>query len=469
MINKYRILKIKQVLESEKKFIKKNSEKKIFKLASSKIANFLESNFFNKKIIFVCGNGNNGKDGLLASDILKNRGFQIKSFNIKELNTSNSIDFFKKSVISCDVIVDCIFGIGLNRNISGIYKKIIKNINELKNKKKIISIDVPSGINADTGEIYGINIKSDICLAMGVYKPAHFLIPSKEFCGEITLLRINLPNPVTNNPKIFLMKKEFIKEKLPNYKLNIHKYDKGHVFVVGGKMSGASRLVAYAARKVGCGLSTILVEKGLFGYYSGVEPGTIVEKSNYDLKKKKIDAFVLGPGLGKNFSKIKIINLINSISCPLVIDADALNIFENSTKEFYDILRKKKNVIITPHEGEFKRIFKFKSEDKISDCIKASKLIFNTVILKGSDTIIAMPNGKVWINYNARNSLATAGSGDLLCGIVSSLLAQKMSTVNASIVSVLIHSLLSEYKNCTTVEDFLKKIPQAFRKLKNIN
>ena len=95
MINKYRILKIKQVLESEKKFIKKNSEKKIFKLASSKIANFLESNFFNKKIIFVCGNGNNGKDGLLASDILKNRGFQIKSFNIKELNTSTPLIFLR--------------------------------------------------------------------------------------------------------------------------------------------------------------------------------------------------------------------------------------------------------------------------------------------------------------------------------------------------------------------------------------
>ena len=258
------------------------------------------------------------------------------------LNNRESMNFFKKSIISSDVIVDCIFGIGLNRKISGIYKKVIKTINNLKNQKKIISIDIPSGINADNGKIYGINIESDVCLAMGVYKPAHFLIPSKVFCGEIKLLRINLPNPITDTPRIFLIKKELIKDKLPNYKLNIHKYDKGHVFVVGGKMSGASRLVAYAARKVGCGLSTIIVDKDSFGYYSGVEPGTIVEKSNFDLKNKKIDAFVLGPGLGKKFSKIKITNLINNISCPIVIDADALNVFENSTKEFYDILKKKK-------------------------------------------------------------------------------------------------------------------------------
>ena len=191
MINKYRILKIKQVLQSEKKFIKKNSEKKIFKLASSKIAIFLESKFFNQKIIFVCGNGNNGKDGLLTSNILKKKGFDSKSFCVTNLNNRESMNFFKKSIISSDVIVDCIFGIGLNRKISGIYKKVIKTINNLKNQKKIISIDIPSGINADNGKIYGINIESDVCLAMGVYKPAHFLIPSKVFCGEIKLLRIN--------------------------------------------------------------------------------------------------------------------------------------------------------------------------------------------------------------------------------------------------------------------------------------
>ena len=334
-------------------------------------------------------------------------------------------------------------------------------------KKKIISIDIPSGLNSDTGQPLGSSVIAHMTICMGFYKPAHFLIPSKNNCGEKVLLKLPLKTPTKMSPKIHLLKNEKIYKNLPKHNNSINKYDKGHVVVIGGVMSGAARIVAFASRKVGAGLSTILVNPDHLKYYSKCEPGTIVaEYSDNHLLKK--DVLVIGPGLGKDYDKNFIKKIILEFEGKIIVDADAISIFENQRNEFHQLIKKKKSLILTPHKGEFKKIF-YSSQNKLLDCFNASKLVSNIVLYKGNDTVISSPNGNVWINSDASNSLATAGSGDLLCGIISGLVAQKMKIDKSVLAAVCIQNDLSNRKKNVVVEDFLKDIQLVMNTIKNNN
>ena len=463
-MSKNRILTIEQIKESENQFICKNSEEQLLNIAGEKIAIFLLNKFKSKTLLFVCGKGNNGQDGIKASIFLgekiKNKVFLVpKNYSKKNLNTLQS------NIKSHEIIVDCLFGTGLNRTLSKFHQKIIEIINE--SQKKIISIDIPSGLNSDTGQPLGSSVIAHMTICMGFYKPAHFLIPSKNNCGEKILLKLPLKTPSRMSPKIYLLKNEKIYKSLPKHNNSINKYDKGHVVVIGGVMSGAARIVAFASRKVGAGLSTILVNPDHLKYYSKCEPGTIVaEYSDNHLLKK--DVLVIGPGLGKDYDKNFIKKIILEFEGKIIVDADAISIFENQRNEFHQLIKKKKSLILTPHKGEFKKIF-YNSENKVLDCFNASKLVSNIVLYKGNDTVISSPNGNVWINSDASNSLATAGSGDLLCGIISGLVAQKMKIDKSVLAAVCIQNDLSNRKKNVVVEDFLKDIQLVMNTIKNNN
>ena len=463
-MSKNRILTIEQIKESENQFICKNSEEQLLNIAGEKIAIFLLNKFKRKTLLFVCGKGNNGQDGIKASIFLgekiKNKVFLVpKNYSKKNLNTLQS------NIKSHEIIIDCLFGTGLNRTLSKFHQKIIEIIN--KSKKKIISIDIPSGLNSDTGQPLGSSVIAHMTICMGFYKPAHFLIPSKNNCGEKVLLKLPLKSPIKMSPKIHLLKNEKVYKSLPKHNNSINKYDKGHVVVIGGVMSGAARIVAFASRKVGAGLSTILVNPDHLKYYSKCEPGTIVaEYSDNHLLKK--DVLVIGPGLGKDYDKNFIKKIILEFEGKIIVDADAISIFENQRNEFHQLIKKKKSLILTPHKGEFKKIF-YNSQNKVLDCFNASKLVSNIVLYKGNDTVISSPNGNVWINSNASNSLATAGSGDLLCGIISGLVAQKMKIDKSVLAAVCIQNDLSNRKKNVVVEDFLKDIQLVMNTIKNNN
>ena len=322
-------------------------------------------------------------------------------------------------------------------------------------------------MNSDTGQPLGSSVIAHMTICMGFYKPAHFLIPSKNNCGEKVLLKLPLKTPTKMSPKIHLLKNEKIYKSLPKHNNSINKYDKGHVVVIGGVMSGAARIVAFASRKVGAGLSTILVNPDHLKYYSKCEPGTIVaEYSDNHLLKK--DVLVIGPGLGKDYDKNFIKKIILEFEGKIIVDADAISIFENQRNEFHQLIKKKKSLILTPHKGEFKKIF-YNSQNKVLDCFNASKLVSNIVLYKGNDTVISSPNGNVWINSDASNSLATAGSGDLLCGIISGLVAQKMKIDISVLAAVCIQNDLSNRKKNVVVEDFLKDIQLVMNTIKNNN
>ncbi len=456
-----KILKIKQIIECENIYIKKFSFDKLINQAANQILKYINQKFSNQKILFICGIGNNGQDGLLTYEKLNNKSrnyiYKIKNFseiNFKEL---------KYLVEKTDVIFDCIFGTGLNKKITGKLKLLINLINN--SEKMVVAIDIPSGINADTGEIMGNCVRADITLAMGFYKPSYFLHPGKVFCGDIQKMNLRLENYSGNKSQINLVKKTYFKNKFPQFELNISKYDKGHVVVVGGEMSGASRLVAYAARKTGCGLSTISVDKKNLKFYNQSDPGTIIKVFNInDLNDK--DVLVIGPGLGKNFNLSRVEKIIKIFNGPIIVDADAISIFRDNREKFYNIIKNKSKIILTPHEGEFRRVFKSKSKSKLDKCSEASELVRNCILLKGNDTVVSFTKDDIWINSVKDNNLATAGTGDLLCGIIAGLLAQKMSFKHAIIASIWIHSKISESKNDSVVEDFLKKIPYTISSLK---
>ena len=457
-----RILTLQQILASENNFIAKNSEKILIENAGKKIGEYLYKNFKGKKFFFICGDGNNGIDGKIASKFLKRKKLDCQIYEVSK-NKSNKC--LLSLIKDFDVVVDCIFGSGLNRELRKIHKKIVEALNN--SQKKLISVDIPSGIECDSGKILGDAVRADVTLCMGFFKPAHFLLPGKQFCGERKLIDLDLKAPEKSFPKIFLNSSKIYKH-LPKFDINVNKYDKGHVLVIGGEMAGASRMVAIAARKIGCGLSTIGILEKHLKFYNSAEPGTIIKIFDKNIFEKK-DVLVIGPGLGKDFDKNLILNLIQNFKGPIVIDADAVSAFQNNKKLIYDVLIKKKNVVLTPHKGEFSRLFQNKSKSKIQECLNASKLVRNTILLKGNDTVISFKDDSIWINDNATNSLATAGTGDILCGLISGLLAQKMNFKKAILAAVFIQGELSQIKNNMTAEDFLRSIPKIFLRLKNNN
>ena len=459
-MNQPKLYTINQIKESENIYIKKNSLNKLFDNATTKIITFIKKNYKKKKILFVCGPGNNGMDGKLTYNKISDK-YDVSIFTFDSNNKIN-LNKFKNLINNTEIIFDCIFGIGLNKKISGNNKKIIELIN--KSNKKIVAVDIPSGLHGDSGERMNTCIVADITLAMGFLKPGYFLHPAKEFIGKLELLDLGLPVP-NFKPNIKLINKKNIKN-IPSHHSNINKYDKGHVLVIGGEMAGASRLVAYSSRKTGCGLSTISVEEKNLKFYSQTEPGTIIKIfNNSDLINK--DVLVIGPGLGKSFKTKKLLEIIDSFHGPKILDADAISIFENKKKQFSKFLMKQKNFILTPHTGEFKRVFNYsKKLSKLNNCLEASKLIGNCVLLKGNDSVIAFPDENIWINNLANQNLATAGSGDVLCGIIAGLLAQKMTIEDAVPASLYIQSKISKSKKNVVVEDFIGEIPIAINSLK---
>ncbi len=460
-MNQPNLYTINQIKESENIYIKKNSLNKLFDNATTKIITFIKKNYKNKKILFVCGPGNNGMDGKLTYNKLLEK-YDVSIFTVDRKIKIN-LKKLKNLIKNAEIIFDCIFGTGLNKKISGNNKIIIELIN--KSNKQIVAVDIPTGLSGDSGERIGTTcIIADTTLAMGFLKPGYFLHPAKELIGKLELLNLGLPVP-NFKPNIKLVNKRNINN-IPCHNSNINKYDKGHVLVIGGEMAGASRLVAFSSRKTGCGLSTISVEEKNLKFYSQTEPGTIVKIFNSsDLNNK--DVLVIGPGLGKSFNAKKLLKIIDSFHGPKILDADAISIFENEKKQFIKFLLKQKDIILTPHTGEFKRVFNYsKKLSKVNNCLKASKLINNCILLKGNDTVIAFPDEKIWINNLANQNLATAGSGDVLCGIIAGLLAQKMTIEDAMPASLFIQSKISKSMKNVVVEDFIDEIPIAINSLK---
>ncbi len=467
------------------------SENELIKRAGKKIAEKIACEFYNKNIIFLCGKGNNGKDGVVAAKYLILKGFNVSIYLFSNNKNKINIYDFDNNIIpqissltlgvlkKFSLIVDALIGVGKNKVIKGKLAEIIKLVNHTK--RKVVSIDVPSGLDCNSGLVDKNTIKSDLTITFEKFKPGHFLLPGREYCGNVVLYSIKIPkkihrriktNVYANNPSLWI-------SSLPTSTYMDYKSKKGHVVMLGGKKDylGAARLASYSALRAGVGLATIMVNEKHVSLYSKdlfapmihpIKSNSSSELLNF-YNKTNANTIVIGPGLGEEYDIGKILDVSIARSKNIVLDADALNYFEGKANKLKKIIKNcKNNLVLTPHEGEFKKLFGDFRMAKIERAKYVSKFLQSVVILKGSDTIIASPDNRISINYNAPPSLATAGSGDVLAGIVGGLLAQGVKSFEAASIAVWIHGhAASLFGKGLIADDLIDLIPQAWGALIN--
>jgi len=457
------------------------------KRAGYEVFKFIRDNFKKKQSsIVLCGPGNNGGDGFVIAKHLINKGYNVQVYTFKDTKSykgdalralkdfkgiTQKISFFK--LTRNILIVDSLFGIGLKRNIKGKLEKIFKLIN--KSNNPVISVDIPSGISSNNGEILGSAIKANFTVTFHRKKMGHILGHGKEYSGKLKVADIGFINKkmkmcyLENTPKLWI-------KNFPWKKFLAHKYSRGRVVVYGGQkeFTGATILSAQAALRTGSGSVKILCSKNTLQIYSVKFPSVLKKEINdiYELekfiKKEEITSMLIGPGSGSNRKIKEITKLILKKVKYVVLDADAITCFKSDLKSFYSLLDK--NKIITPHMGEFHKVFpKIKKKiNNVDKAIKASKLTKSNIILKGANTIIVSHDGKIAINTHASPELAIIGSGDVLSGLLVSLIGEKkMNPFLAGCAATWLHGDISKkFKRGLIAEDIVKGIPSALNRLK---
>jgi NAD(P)H-hydrate epimerase len=461
-------------------FFMKNAGKKVFDL--------IKKNFKNKQpIIVLCGPGNNGGDGFIIAKHLIDHGHKTKvyallnkkSYKGDALKALNEYGEEIKKISSLRIkknalIVDAIFGIGLSRNIKGKLKKIFDQIN--KSNSRVVSVDIPSGVCSNTGEILGSAIKADFTITFHRKKIGHILGLGKKFSGKIKVVDVGFSQEKMNTQCLENFPNLWVKY-FPWKKTLDHKYSRGRTVVYGGQkeFTGAAILSAQAALRTGTGSVKIICSKNTLQIYSikfpsvlKTEINNICQLENF-LKKEKITSILIGPGSGSNKKIREITKLILRKVKYVVLDADALTCFKEDLKSLYFLLDK--NKIITPHLGEFHKIFPKinKNLNSIDKALKATKLIKSNIVLKGPITIIASYNKKIVINTHSSSELAVIGSGDVLSGIIVSLIGQKkMNPFLAGCAATWLHGdIAKNYGKGLIAEDIVRGIPAALKRLKN--
>jgi len=344
-----------------------------------------------------------------------------------------TVAFSPLEVRRSDVVIDAVFGAGLARPLGG------PVIDTLAAAKRIVAVDVPSGLDGATGLTLGYAPAAELTVTFFRLKPGHLLLPGRDLCGRIEPADIGIPAAVLDEirPRTFANLPDLWD--LPRLTSGSHKYTRGHVTVVGGaEMTGAARLAAEAARRAGAGMVTIAARGAVETYRSG-PPGLLVNDSAIAtlLEDVRREVWVCGPGLGPDEARAVLPALI-AAKRTVVGDADVFSAFAGQP----DALRGA--AVLTPHAGEFARVFGVPASDRLSAARDAAVRTGSVILLKGADTIIAAPDGRAAINLSAPPWLATAGAGDVLAGIIGGLLAQGMPAWDAAAAGAYLHGQAAE-------------------------
>lgn len=422
-----------------------------------------------------------------------------RKIEVTEIDTSQKLERFGQEIKESDLIVDAILGTGIKGAPKGLEAETIKFINALK--KPIVSVDIPSGVEGSTGKVSGEAVRADLTITFGLPKIGLVVYPGAEYVGELEVADIGIPKKFLEDEKIRvnLITKEEISSYLKPRKPDTHKGTYGHLFVIAGSvgMTGAATLTSQAASlcfgalRSGVGLVTLGIPESLneimeIKLTEGMTlPLPETKKKTLSLKaekkiiefSKKTDAIALGPGLSINKETQRLVkNLIKKISLPMVIDADALNALVGHLSILRSRIQDPGSRIITPHPGEMARLIgkttKEVQENRIKiagDFAKRYKVI---VVLKGARTVIADPEGNIYINPTGNPGMASAGVGDVLTGMIGSFLAQRKEPLEAAKIGVYIHGLAGDLacqekgEEPLIASDILEKLPQAFKSLR---
>ena len=469
-------------------------------------------NLCNKRVVVMAGKGNNGGDGLVVARHLFNNGVLVKVFlfgkliDLKNEARTNSVAAIKIGIplveidepnLNCcahdlrhaEVIVDAIFGTGIKTPAGGIYAEGIKLINS--SERPVVSVDMPSGIDSDTGQLNGPHIKASTTIALALPKRSHLLYPSAEFIGKLCIVDISIPRKAieSQSVKVNLIEEKDILSMFQKRTSDSHKGTYGHVLVLAGSKGkgGAAALTSLAALRSGVGLVTLAVPEschaGLEFHPLEVMTEALPENSSGCLspvgKRRFMEllegksALALGPGISTNPDTIKLLeSIMPEISLPLVIDADGLNCLSTSQKLWSQLPSK---TILTPHPKEMSRLTQIDIKQILTNKIRSAldlargRNVF--LILKGPHSLIVTPNGSVFINPTGNAGMATAGSGDILTGVIAGFLAQGMTTESACASACYIHGLAGDLQTDETGEasliagDMLKILPSAIKRI----
>ncbi|MBN1223890.1 MAG: NAD(P)H-hydrate dehydratase [Candidatus Aminicenantes bacterium] len=466
-----------------------------------------------EKILIVAGKGNNGGDGFVVARHLHNRGACPRvillsekkelrgdaalnaaivgrmGIAVSEAPTEKSWALHKKKLKQSTLVVDAIFGTGLAKPARGHYASAIEDIN--KSKAFIVAVDIPSGLSSDSHQIIGPCVRADLTVCMAAPKIAHIFTPAEECIGELVIADIGLPPALLSDSglKLELVEKEDIKVYFKPRKRNGHKGSYGHLFILSGSTgkTGASIMAGKAALKMGAGLVTVgtpqsclpIVARGMVELMTeplaetleGTFSAAALPRALELLEGK--DALMMGPGISTNESTADFVcTLLPRIKVPIVLDADALNILAEKP----DLLKKlKKTAVITPHPGEFARLLGLSTKevlDRKLDLVPQYAKEFGViVVLKSYRTLIAIPDGRVYINPTGNPGMATAGSGDVLSGMIASMLIQEKNPLLAVLAAVYIHGLSGDLgvlklgEKPLTASNLIGFFPAAIKKL----
>jgi ADP-dependent NAD(P)H-hydrate dehydratase / NAD(P)H-hydrate epimerase len=466
-------------------------------------------------IAVACGPGNNGGDGFVAARLLREQGYQVRLglLGSRESLKGDAAAMAQRwgepvgpldatTVAGADLIIDALFGAGLSRPLEGIAADVVGAINV--SGTPVVAVDVPSGLDGTTGTSSGPVVQATCTVTFFRLKPGHLLLPGRALCGEVLVADIGIPEQALQEigARTFVNRPTLWCKAYPWPRIDGHKYTRGHAVVVSGpaESTGAARMGARGALRAGAGLVTVVGSVTATAVNATHLTAVMIKGVGGDaalgefLSDVRRNAALMGPGAGVGAGTAATILTVLASPAAVVLDADALTSFAPGESQepvratgfgfvvrgtepaptpeglFSAIKARKAPVVLTPHEGEFKRLFgEFagpSAGSKLERTRRAAETSGAVVILKGSDTVIASPDGRAAINDNAPPWLATAGSGDVLAGLVTGLLAQSMPAFEAACAAVWLHGECARRVGVGLIaEDLPEALPQVLQTL----
>ena len=447
-----------------------------------------------RPVVVVAGPGNNGGDGFVAARVLAERGHAVRLSFAGELGRLKGDAALAagrwggpvepasaEAITGREVIIDALFGAGLDRDVSGVPRAMIEAINA--RGAPVIAVDLPSGINGTTSAVMGIAVRATHTVTFFRRKPGHLLLPGRLHCGTLSVADIGIPASVLAKvkPTTFANEPPLWRHAFPVPRVEGHKYARGHAVVVSGGLSftGAARLAARGALRAGAGLVTLASPREALAVNAAASLAVMVravdgpaELAEF-LADKRRNAVALGPGGGVGPAMREQVRAALASEASVVLDADALTSFAEEPAGLASAIaaRPARGVVLTPHEGEFARLFSgltkdTKSRPKLEKARLAAKFSGAIVLLKGPDTVVASPDGRASIAENAPATLATAGAGDVLTGMIAGLMAQGMAAFEAAGAAVWLHGeAAASFGPGLISEDLPEELPRVYRRL----
>jgi hydroxyethylthiazole kinase-like uncharacterized protein yjeF len=445
-------------------------------------------------IAVVAGPGNNGGDGFVAAAELAARGREVSVILLCERDSLQGdaasaargwkypvLPFNPQAIGRPALIIDALFGAGLDRPVKGEPFDMIEAINA--NGAPVLAVDLPSGISGTSGSVMGVAVRATETVTFFRRKPAHLLLPGRTCCGRVRVADIGIDARVLAEiqPRAFENVPAFWRQSFPVPQVDAHKYDRGHAVVVSGGLAttGAARLAARGALRSGAGLVTVASPRNALAVNASALTAVMVRAVDTPvefgemLSDRRLNTCVIGPGAGVGGHTRDLVLTALSTRRNLVLDADALTSFAEAPDRLFEAIKNSLDpqVVLTPHEGEFPRLFsdisnKHPLRSKLERVRAAAERSGAVVLLKGSDTVVASTDGRATIAANAPPWLATAGAGDVLSGIISGLLAQGVSAFEAASMGVWMHGeAASEAGPGLISEDLPETMPAVTRRL----